>query len=542
MKINQLKIKNFLSYGEDKFYTINFDKFSDLTIIKGDNGAGKSSILKALIWGLYGKLPNLSNKNISNSFFPKTEIQLSLSLNSTEIKINRKLNPSNLSVFINEEIIDLPSKLKMQEELESRIKIPYSIFCNYVAINSTNFKSILKMSPKDRREIFENILGFQEINDFSLWVSKKSGGASKQYQHISGQEHILKNQEEKINKNLKKIENELNEVSYSDKEEDLKKIEILSKEIEGISLDLNQNNQNFLKIKAKFEVLNDKLANNKEKIKLFNSNFCPTCKRPFDKTDNIKSELIKEQENIVSSIKKGKKLYNSLKDKVKELNSRVQFKKYELKELEDNYNKNINRASLVENEFNNYHKILTDIEKEKKEVLNDLSKKQLEIDYYKKLKVYLGDSGFKKILINNVIPTLNNLIDEYKKFFDLDFEFSFNEELNCDIFRGDVVLSGKSLSKGEAEKSDLIVILSLLEIIKSKIPEFNLIFLDEMFGALSPTSEEKAIKLMRFISNKLKIKSFIVTHHEYSLSNSYDELFIEKINGFSKINFNKNEG
>lgn len=521
MKVKMIQFKNFLSYGKNEITTLDITDLSTITIIKGENGAGKSTIMKALIWGIYGKLEGLSNKELGNSFYPKAEVYVNVEVNSSDIKIIRRLSPSKLEVIIDGKALDLPSKIKTQEKLEELIKIPYSIFSNYIAINSLNFKSILSMTPSDRKATFEKILGFDELNNFKEFVLKKYSNFLTDFNLLK--EEIIFNEEQvksikslisSINIKLQKINN----FSESD-EERLKtlKEQILNKqkEIETITPKISLLSEKNSEIQYKINELEKRQADITNKV-------CPTCSRPFD--DNMTKEIIKDKlkeikkskEDLLEKLKTGREFKSQFETRILSLKNNSNIDK-EIKMLLRKKEESLISEVALKGELKAHNDTLIKLNDNLKKLKKQFDSFSVIDENYKKIKGFLGDKGFKKKLILDILPLLNNLVQKYKDYFELDFAFSFNEELKCDIIRGSSILNGKTLSKGESEKADLIIILSLIELIKNNSPKINLLFFDEMFGGLSPSSEEQAIKLVEEVSHKLGLKSLIVTHHELSL-------------------------
>lgn len=553
MIIENLKIKNFLSYGENKFHELNFLELDNATLIKGENGVGKSSIQKALLWGIYGKIEGVTLKQIGNIQYPKPEVIVELLVDKNKIYIHR--TKSKLSVKINGEELDIPNKKDVQKELEKKLKVSYSVFNNYITINSINHKSILYMTPKDRKNILENILGFKELNDFSNYFGEK-------YKEFLDKIKTLESENSFISQNINRSKEELKSIEISKKNivivktEDVEKYrrenEDLYKTIKEIEQEKLEYFNNKEKLKVKLETNKIIFKEIKGNIESLQFNKCPSCGRLFDETVGDLSTIeqkIKELENeklgITNVLKNCDKFIKDLDLKIEKANERIDSctKKIEkndkIIEKEDKNNSDyLEKIKLLDIKYDTYLDIIKKDEEKIKKINSKLKKLYERKNDYEEGKFLLGDSGLKKLLLDSSINTLNKLTDKYKQYFtDLDFDFNFSPDLKLSITRGDKSFSSKSLSNGETEKADLIIILAIIEIIKIK-NNFNILFIDEMFGGLSPVSEEKAISLIKIISKTLGLKSLIVTHHEYSMS-EYDILRVEKIKGFSNITYNK---
>ena len=174
MKITQFSFKNICSYG-NKLQTFKFSEDPQLILVQGKNGSGKSSISDALTVALYGKssirktkeIPNRINKNAY------THIEF-IAANGDKIEIERGLEPNFSKLLINNSEHNLPDKRRVDEFIEEELtKIPFNVFSNTISLSVNDFKSFVKLSPHDKRQIIDKIFGLDIVNDMSKVVKEE---------------------------------------------------------------------------------------------------------------------------------------------------------------------------------------------------------------------------------------------------------------------------------------------------------------------------------------------------------------------------------
>ena len=174
MRILNLEFKNFASYG-NTVQKLKFEKdHNDLILLSGLNGAGKSSISKAIIYALYGKVDNENLKDLPNRINNNLWCKCTLESKGSRIEIERGMYPHILEVKINGVQYDVAGKTNIQDFLDTEIfEIPYNVFKNLIILSVNDFKSFLSMSPYDKKQIIDKIFGFSILNDMRNIVKNK---------------------------------------------------------------------------------------------------------------------------------------------------------------------------------------------------------------------------------------------------------------------------------------------------------------------------------------------------------------------------------
>jgi exonuclease SbcC len=174
MKIQEFSFKNICSYG-NKLQTFTFTDEPRLVLIQGENGSGKSSISDALTVSIYGKsairktkeIPNRINKNAY------TKIKF-ITSNGRHIEIERGIDPNFSRLSIDGADHNLPDKRRVDEFIEDELtKIPFNVFSNTISLSVNDFKSFVKLSPTDKRQIIDKIFGLDVVNDMSKLIKEE---------------------------------------------------------------------------------------------------------------------------------------------------------------------------------------------------------------------------------------------------------------------------------------------------------------------------------------------------------------------------------
>ena len=173
MKITQFSFKNICSYG-NKLQTFKFSEDPQLVLVQGKNGSGKSSISDALTVALYGKSSIRKTKEIPNRINKNAYTHVEFLTGSGDtIEIERGLEPNFSKLLINGTEHNLPDKRRVDDFIEEELtKIPFNVFSNTISLSVNDFKSFVKLSPHDKRQIIDKIFGLDIVNDMSR-ISKE---------------------------------------------------------------------------------------------------------------------------------------------------------------------------------------------------------------------------------------------------------------------------------------------------------------------------------------------------------------------------------
>tara|TARA_R110001592_G_scaffold120545_3_gene324946 strand:- start:24678 stop:26345 length:1668 start_codon:yes stop_codon:yes gene_type:complete len=550
MKIVKVQWKNFASYG-NRLQTIEFDENSNLYLILGSTGAGKSTVAKVITYLSYGKVEGANLKDLPNRVNKGLWGKIWIESKGNKIVIERGISPGIFTVELNGEPYDVAGKSNVQEFLETEIyEIPYHVFKNVIILSVNDFKSFITMSPYDKKQIVDRIFGFSVINKMREIVKSKRKEIESDIRTFEDEIRTL---DESITEITKKIEdlNKINNKKNKSKINEFKK-NLLSLNKDRIKLkEVNEK----IKVKAidsncivsentsKKSELNTKIRSRKKALKLYDNKTCPTCKGSLDSEFHvhIKKETQEELESFkskLSDVETSLITHESLLHKLRGQSQQIFFKIGEHETQMKRLKADITNLceSNKSSESTNLKELITDFSK-KKEV-KDSKRLGMEGDdyYYSVLSNILGEDGLKNMALRTIIPSFNKQILLMSKEMGIPFIIKFDEKFNCDILHLGSSISPKTLSTGERKKVDFVVILALINMIKVRFPSLNILFLDEIFSSIDPDGVYHIIHILHNTIRELGLNTFVINHTVLPSEYFDKKLEISKASGFSEIN------
>jgi DNA repair exonuclease SbcCD ATPase subunit len=568
MSINfeSIKWKNFLSTG-NVFTEVRLNKLGT-TLIVGENGSGKSTILDALTFSLFGKpFRNINKPQLSNSITKKdTVVELEFTASNNKYKIIRGIKPVIFEVYCNEVLINQSAEMKdYQEILEKQIlKVNYKSFCQVVVLGSASFVPFMQLPGGQRRAIIEDLL------DLEIFTVMNNLLKDKTQNNIA---EIQKNENDRnlVNEKIKLVSKHLEEIRLKNKQFiDSKKQTIFGYEekIKNITIDIKKTTKEYnelestiednfsigkkldsLKtIKAKLETKRQTL--NKEISFFTDNNNCPTCKQRID--ENFKCDTIKhkteEQQEIQEGIDKLLSVYKKTDDKLKNIfkaqtaledirTVRVQqtgqrsFWQDQITILQ----KEIESSEIFTLETSDIK--ISDLEKEKIVLQNKYNDLKDDKNVLSVTSSLLKDGGIKTKIVNQYIPVINNLVNKYLSMMDFFVDFQMDAQFEETIksrHRDD--FSYASFSEGEKQKIDLALLFTWRAVAKLRNSvSTNLLILDEVFDSSLDINGTK--QLMSIVQNLSAENSlFIISHKEQTGESKFDRTIkFVKHKNFSQI-------
>ena len=533
--------KNLLSYG-NKIQEYEFSENPELVLVEGENGAGKSSIKEALTVSAYGKsalrkikdLPNWINR----AAYTQTEIETS---KGDTVVVERGIDPNFTQIKINGVNHNLPDKRKVDDFIESEVLgLNFSTFCNTVSLSFDDFKSFVNLTASDKRKIVDPIFGIDILSEMRTKVKEDLKESSKKLDAL----------ELSISKNnllLEKSKDQLTALKKKNDEDSKNKTQVIQKDIKDQEVRLTNRKSEFNDLKSEIDSLNtkvidftSKIAKSKanigefdKKLKVYQSNKCPHCLSDLtgDSSVSIKNAIESKKENenkVLAELNEGHGKISAKLSKLKESRDLVKSDFYDLQSSIKSLKTSL-AALKKESTSTNHEESIESIIKTIKEDLDNSTKESKvyegEKDLYQSLDDVLSDGGIKRVLIDRVIPLLNNRISEISERLDFKFTFSFDNEFNPIINHLGMEISAESLSTGQRKKMNLIVLLSFIELIKMKHNKMNVMFLDEIFSGLDKLNVYKAIKILREYADRYNMTIFVVSHESLP-----EEFFDKRIN------------
>ena len=560
--------KNILSTG-NSFTEIKLNK-SPNTLIIGHNGAGKSTILDALCFGLFGKPFRKINKpNILNSINQqKGVVEIEFTIGKKKYKIVRGIKPNIFEIFVDNVLLNQDAAARdYQEVLEKQIlKLNYKSFTQVVILGSASFVPFMQLSPGDRRNIIEDLLDIQIFSTMNS-VLKEKFSANKdeltkvKYNINLVQEKITlqlanieehkKNNQAEVGRKQKEIEESQAQIAKISKDVELiqKHIDSLQTKIEDKST-FESKSKEFLQIESKLESRLKRLK--KDEVFYSENDNCPTCKQtiPLQFKQKELATITSNKTEVEIAVEKVQERIQNISTQIKTIHDIIdKINKHQNEILKHNTNitatnkyigkllKEIGElqsksdSSEQDNEKLNQFKLELNNCRKEYEVL--LVEKQ----YMEFASTLLKDTGIKTKIIKQYLPIMNKLINKYLTAMDFFVNFNINENFEETIkSRHRDEFSYANFSEGEKQKIDIALLLTWRQIAKIKnSTNTNLLILDEVFdSSLDSSSVELLMALLKDMPSDINI--FIISHKGDQLFDKFRSVIkFAKKNNFSVI-------
>lgn len=561
-----LKYKNFLSTG-DSFTNLNLEETAT-SLIVGQNGSGKSTMLDALSFSLFGKAHrNINKVQLINSVNNKgTVVEVEFTVAGARYKVVRGLKPAVFEIWQGETMINQDSHAKeYQKILEQNIlKLNHKTFHQIVVLGSSSFIPFMQLPASTRREVIEDLL---DINVFSKMNTILKEKTSMLKESISGNSHELQLIQTRIDSQKRHL-CELTKISETAKQEKLDQIAEEQSELARLNtqvtewedtllLDLQQRQQSLDKKineigKYVFQFNSKQKASNKE-IKFYEDNEdCPTCQQTIetsfrlDKVQNAKhkrDELenartdaeskIGELEHEKSILQKHIDAENDKLASIKTVREKITWTQRRLNALQSE----LSELETGVHSMSEARDTLSSEESKK----STLTEERLELaeqrEYNNVITELLKDTGIKTKIIKQYLPVINQLTNQYLQVLDFYVHFDLDEAFKETIrSRHRDAFSYDSFSEGEKQRIDLALLFTWRQVAKMKNSiATNLLILDETFdSSLDADGVENLLKILDTIDNETNV--FIISHKGELLDNKFDrKIEFIKHKNFSKV-------
>jgi len=563
----KVRYKNFVSTG-NYFTEIDFQKSSN-TLIVGSNGAGKSTMLDALCFALFGKAFRSINKpQLINSINQKDCItECEFDIGNKKYKIVRGIKPNIFEIYQDGDLVNQDAASRdYQEYLEKFIlKLNYKSFTQIVILGSASFAPFMQLSANDRRSIIEDLLDIQIFSTMNTVLKDKISGNKDQVTDNNSKLQIVEAKIEIQNTHIKSIQ-KTNEEKMEEYDNQIKlyntdilelqeKIQQTSNAINELQSDVENKIEVETRLK-KFTKIESQIENNLSKYKtdigFFEQNDnCPTCRQEI--ALGFKEQQIKDNKDRVSEIESGLKV---LEEKLLAEQERLNVINVKQKEIQKLQISNATNTTSI-TETNKYiAKLKSQIETLKSKQdnleventkLNELNiqlevilqkKKELidEKTYYEAASGLLKDTGIKTKIIKQYLPIINKVVNKHLATFDFFVNFNLDESFKETIkSRHRDAFSYESFSEGEKQRIDMALMLTWRTIAKLKnSANTNLLILDEIFdSSLDANGTEYLMNILHMLED---VNLFVISHKGDILQDKFRSVIkFEKVNNFSRI-------
>jgi len=558
--------RNFLSTGNN-FTEIQLDR-SPTTLIIGENGAGKSTILDALCFGLFNKpFRNISKKQLVNSVNTgSTEVEVEFSVGSKEVKIVRSIKPNKFEVYVNDIMINQDANARdYQKYLEQQIMgLNYRSFTQVVILGSSTFVPFMQLPTKARREVVEDILDIKVFSLMNFLLKHKTKELNEEIRNVEYQfdltrekvslqekfiAEVVNNKSSIITENKQKVADNVSTIES--KNTDIKALEVESDELSIDTEEKIKIEQKLKKLTQTEAALKNRKSEHDRQIQFFKDNDeCPTCEQSI--TDATKQTQIESRGTKIREIENG---ITDLQRMETEEQSRLDLVLQNLDAIRNNDVEIAKiRSSISELERFN-QKLQQDIESYEKGQVSDEDRTKLSelkaqiklIDEQKSklnedkfyvdiAKNLLQDSGIKTKIVKQYLPIMNKLVNTYLSSMDFFVQFHLDENFNETIksrFRDE--FSYASFSEGEKMRIDLALLFTWRAVAKMKnSTNTNLLILDEIFdSSLDGTGTDDFLKILNTFHDQ---NVFVISHKQDMLFDKFRSVVkFEKVKNFSRI-------
>ena len=558
--------KNFLSTGNN-FTEIQLDRNST-TLIIGENGAGKSTVLDALCFGLFGKpFRGINKSQLVNSVnMSGAMVEVEFEIGSKKIKVVRGIKPNVFEIYVNGKMYNQDANSRdYQKYLEQQIlKLNYRSFTQVVILGSSTFIPFMQLKSKHRREVVEEILDIQIFSLMNMLLKQKLKNNAEEIRDVEYKSSLTEekidlqdNYIDEMKKNKNKSLKEKTILFASNQEEIYKRQNKIS-EFENTNIALLKQISDSDSIKSKYQklqsiksTLNEKHRAHSSTINFFETNEdCPTCQQHISelfKTDIIKTK-VKETDKISKGLSELKDELEKYKERQKEIvNIADGIREHEVQIAKDNesilqlekFNSTlqaeIDQLQHADVNKNDYEKLgelkssLINLREQKSKLIEDKT-------YSETAKNMLQDTGIKTKIIKQYLPIMNKLINTYLTSMEFYVNFTLDESFEETIksrHRDD--FSYSSFSEGEKMRIDLALLFTWRAVAKMKnSANTNLLILDEIFdSSLDGTGTDEFLKILNTLGGE---NVFVISHKQDALADKFrSTVKFEKIKNFSHM-------
>ena len=558
--------KNFLSTGNQST-EIQLDK-NPTTLIIGENGAGKSTVLDALCFGLFGKpFRTISKSQLVNSINNgATMVEVEFSIGTVKYKVVRGIKPNKFEIYQNDKMMNLEANVRdYQKILEQQIlKLNYSSFTQVVILGSASWAPFMQLKARQRREVVEEILDIKIFSTMNLILKQKIKTVLEDIRDIEHEYDLVQSKISMQETHIKGMKENKDKI-IQQKEKQIKENKIeLQKRKEKENLLQSENNDLLENMAGENKVvdkkdklkdihfkLKDKHSRESKMITFYEENDeCPTCEQLI--SFNFKAKKIKQNEASVNELDDG---LLKLTDEMSKVDVKLKEYKTIAKQIRDNevLIAQTNTSILELEKFN--VKLQTEIDgyktdskeetdtdklKDLKENLESISKQKTKLKedkiYYEAARSMLMDTGIKTKIIKQYLPIMNKLINKYLTSMEFYVNFTLDENFEETIksrYRDE--FSYASFSEGEKMRIDLALLFTWRAIAKMKnSTNTNLLMLDEIFdSSLDGTGTDEFLKILNTLSGE---NVFVISHKQDALADKFRETIkFEKIRNFSHV-------
>lgn len=567
IRFKTIRWKNFLSTGS-QFTEIFLDR-SPTTLIVGENGAGKSTVLDALCFTLFGKPFRAINKpQLINSINEKNLVaEVEFSIGTKEYKIIRGAKPNIFEIYLNGVMLNQDAAARdYQKYLEEQVlKLNYKSFTQIVILGSASFTPFMQLPTAHRREVIEDLLDInifttmntvlkEKANDVKIKITDIDSKVEVGKSRVKVQQDYIKTLEEDKQKKVDDVQKRILEANteisqLSGNVEDERKQESSLKSAISDATEKRNARQEMGSLLRK---LSERIKTQEKSIEFYNDHdVCPTCSQSLD--DAFKSTAkeththkIEEIEGAIQSLNNQLQAVSNRLEEIDVIEEKISQHKSNIITLNTKIIANQQYIQKLNAELDSESTERGNIDEEKatlksiaKEVVEHANQKNTLVEerhYLEIAGILLKDTGIKTKVIKQYLPVINKLVNKYLQAMDFFVTFELDESFNEIIkSRHRDEFSYASFSEGEKAKIDLALLFAWRSIARMKnSANTNLLLLDEVFdGSLDINGTDNVMTILNTIGDESNI--FIISHKDALFDKFRSVIRFEKHQNFSQI-------
>ena len=564
----KVRYKNFLSAGQ-QFIEIGLDS-SATTLVMGDNGAGKSTMLDALCFGLFQRaFRNIKKDQLINTINEKEAVvEVEFVVGQKEYKIIRGIKPNTFEIWCDGDMLNQDAAQRdYQKHLEQTIlKLNFRSFTQVVILGSSSFVPFMQLRARHRRQVVEEILDIEIFSRMNLLFREKQKAQDELIKNDDFESSILDTKIGDKKKYIEDISSKTKDVidakrmdihkSDIDIENYIEKCEKTKREITSLQkeiIDQSKVNIKHTKLHSMEAKIENTCKKHKKDLKFFEThNDCPMCQQDID--TEYKKLMIQKKKDKVDEINVGMKQLDKeiklVEDRLQKINETAVL----IREKQLLINTFETSISEIQKYKNKIHQEITDLSDEKLSTatqtgeLNQLQEQLTETELKKQKdkdeKVYIDtartlmqDTGIKTKIIKQYLPIMNQYINKYLADMDFFVNFTLDEEFNETIksrYRDE--FNYHSFSEGEKLRIDLSILFTWREIAKIKnSTNTNLLILDEIFdSSLDSSGTDEFMRILQ--TTMIKENIFVISHKSDTLIDKFPRVLkFEKYKNFTRM-------
>ncbi len=563
----KIRWKNFLSTG-NQYSEISFTE-DNTTLIIGTNGTGKSTVLDALTFSLFGRPFRKINKpQLINTVNEKDcKVEVEFSIGSVDWKVVRGIRPNIFEIWKDGKVLDQFSNVVDQQKwLEQNVlKMNYKSFTQIVILGSSTFVPFMQLPAAHRREVIEDLLDIKIFSSMSMLIKEKIRQQKEEVKVLNLKKESLNEKvvmqkdfieeldnrsNENINKNKDKVTKLLQESDnyLMENQKTEKEVETLTEDQEKVT-GATEKLRTLGGLKGK---ISNKVATITKEHKFFTDNVtCPTCTQPIqeefriNKIDDAQTkakelqsgyqeleELIKNEEDRERQFTTLSKEITKLTHGISKNNTKITGCQRQIRDLESEIQTITDRLA----NRNTEHDKLATFQDNLTTTYDELSSKKDTINYYDFSYSLLRDGGVKSKIIKKYLPLINQQVNRYLQMMDFYINFTLDDEFNETVqspIHED--FSYASFSEGEKMRIDLALLFTWREVARMKNSvNTNLLIMDEVFdSSLDGMGTDEFLKIIKYVIVDANI--FVISH-KTGMEDRFDSVVrFEKMKGFSRI-------